>query len=512
MSHYYLGIDIGTYESKGVIVDSKGMVQAASSAGHALSMPRPGWAEHDAEELWWGDFVRLTRELLNKSGIDPAGIAGVGASSIAPCVLPVDRCGKPLRPAILYGIDTRATREIEELEKELGRETIFRKCGVVLSSQQTGPKIRWLRNHEPEVWEKTAHIMSGTSYITYRLTGRSTLDHYTAATFAPMYDPSSLSWSGDLCPAVLDPGMLPDLAWSSEIIGSVTAEAAAMTGLARGTPVVCGTADASAEALSGGVTKPGDFMMMYGSSLFFIAPVPAKVETQIFWPSSFLRAGSFAVAGGMSTSGSITRWFRDTLGAQELRAEECGGENAYAALSRLASCSVPGAGGLIALPYFYGERTPINDPDACGMFFGLSLRTTRADMYRALLESVAYGIRHNLDCLKEIAPLPGSLTAVGGGTKSGLWMQIISDVTGMEQRIRDNSLGACLGDAFLAALGTGAVSGLDDIHTWISPATTVKPASERKMLYDKAYRIYRELYSSTKHLMREARSGTEPRG
>ncbi len=501
MKKYYLGVDIGTYESKGAIVDGAGKVVAVASVAHGLSMPQPGWAEHDADAVWWHDFRHLCRTLLASSGLPAASIAGVGLSTIAPCVLPVDGEGRTLRPAILYGIDTRASAEAEELEVLFGREEIFRHSGVVLGSQQTGPKIRWLQNHEPELWAKTAGIMSGTSYLTFRLTGTAFLDHYTASTYAPMYDPEACRWSDRFCRDIVDPAMLPRLAWSGEVVGEVSRQASAETGLAAGTPVVCGTADAASEALSGGVADPGSLMMMYGSSLFFIAPVRERLRTRILWPSSFLFPGSFALAGGMSTAGSITRWFRDGFGQQELAEQESGGMNAYEALAALAAESEPGAGGLVALPYFYGERTPIHDPDACGLIFGLTLRSSRADVYRALLESVAYGIRHNLECLAEIASLPDTITAVGGGTKNRLWMQIVSDVTGIPQEIFPGNPGACYGDAFLAALGTGGVSSPSALASWLPAPEFIRPESANRPVHDKRYATFLSLYTANRELM-----------
>jgi xylulokinase len=503
MKKYYLGVDIGTYESKGAIVDGAGKVMAVASVAHGLSMPQPGWAEHDADATWWHDFTQLSRTLLSTSGLPAASIAGVGLSTIAPCVLPVDAEGQPLRPAILYGIDTRASAEVEELEAHFGREEIFRHSGVILGSQQTGPKIRWLQNHEPEVWAKTAGIMSGTSYLTFRLTGTAFLDHYTASTYAPMYDPETCRWSDRFCRDVVNPAMLPRLAWSGEVVGEVSRQAAAETGLAAGTPVVCGTADAAAEALSGGVAQPGSLMLMYGSSLFFIAPVGVRASTRVLWPSSFLFPGSFALAGGMSTAGSITRWFRDSFGQQELAAQDSGGKNAYEALAAFASESEPGAGGLVALPYFYGERTPIHDPDACGLIFGLTLRSSRADVYRALLESVAYGIRHNLESLAEIASLPDTITAVGGGTKNRLWMQIVSDATGIPQKIYPGNPGACYGDAFLAALGTGGVSSPSALDSWLPVPEFIRPESVNRPVYDTRYATFLSLYTANRELMQK---------
>ncbi|MGQ9683051.1 MAG: FGGY family carbohydrate kinase, partial [Anaerolineae bacterium] len=232
MSDYLLGIDIGTYESKGVLVTATGEVVASAAIGHQLSLPQPGWVEHDAEGVWWHDFVRLCRRLLEQSRVDPRRIAGVGASAIAPCVLPMGAAGTPLRPAILYGIDTRATQEVADLERELTPEAIFAVSGLRLSSQAAGPKILWLRRHEPEVWAKTATILTGSGYLAFRLTGERTIDVYTATAYAPLLDLRTAAWSPEMARPVTPLERLPRLAWSGEVIGRVTARAAAVLGSA----------------------------------------------------------------------------------------------------------------------------------------------------------------------------------------------------------------------------------------------------------------------------------------
>jgi xylulokinase len=494
---YLLGIDIGTYASKGVLVTATGDIVASASTGHPLSLPHPGWVEHDAQDVWWHDFVLLCRHLLAASGIDPRHIAGIGTSAIAPCVLPVDAEGTPLRPAILYGIDTRATQEVADLERELGHAAIFAISGLRLSSQAAGPKILWLRRHEPEVWAQTATVLTGSGYLAFRLTGERTIDVYTATAYAPLLDLRTGTWSAEMARPITPLERLPRLAWSSEVIGRVTPQAAQETGLAPGTPVVAGTADAAAEALSAGMAHPGDLMVMYGSSIFFIQETSHLIASDRFWPALFLEKGSSALAGGMSTAGSLTRWFRDQLAPQELAAEQAGGPNAYAALAELAASAPPGARGLVALPYFSGERTPLNDPLARGVVAGLTLSHTRADLYRALLESVAYGIRHNVETMREEGVPPVRILAVGGGTRNPLWLQIVSDVAGIEQYVPEQQQSASLGDAFLAGLGVGLFSSRADLARRIRYAQVVRPDPQTQALYEPYYQFYRHLYEDS---------------
>ncbi|MFQ5624875.1 MAG: FGGY family carbohydrate kinase, partial [Paracoccaceae bacterium] len=256
MTSYTLGIDIGTFESKGVLVDGDGNIHASAARPHKMIVPQPGWAEHRAEEDWWGDFVHICRTILGESGCDPADIAGVACSAIGPCMLPVDGNGAPLMNGVLYGVDTHAAAEIAELTENIGEDVLLARCGNALTSQSVGPKILWLKRKRPEVFAKTAHILTSTSYLVQRLTGEVVIDHFTAVNFMPLYDAGRQDWVDDMAPDIIGLDRLPRLAWSTEIAGHVTAQAAAETGLAEATPVTTGTVDAAAEAVSVGVTAP----------------------------------------------------------------------------------------------------------------------------------------------------------------------------------------------------------------------------------------------------------------
>lgn len=499
---YLLGVDIGTYSSKGVLVEAAtGNVVSEHVIEHTLSMPKPGWVEHDPDQTWWGEFVSICREVLAKSGIQAEHIKGVGTSGIGPCVLPVDASGNPLRQAILYGIDTRASDEVAHLEKALGREDIFKHGATHLSSSSNGPKILWVRNHEPEVYSKARWFLTSQSYIVFKLTGRAVMDKYTACCYTPLMDVERIRWREDLDDLITPIHKLPDMSWSSEIAGSVTAQAAQQTGLKEGTPVIVGTMDSAAEAISAGVAEFGDMMMMFGSSNSFILKTDRLVPTDNYWALNWLEAGTFAFVGGMSTVGSLTRWFRDNLSPLELAAQKATGKNAYAAMADLLNDSLAGANGLIALPYFEGERTPIYDPNAKGVLFGLTLKHTRADIYRALLESIGFGIRHNIDGMLTESIYPKRILAVGGGAKNLAWMQIISDIANIEMAIPDQQIGSSYGDAFLAGVGVGLFSSLDEIRKWVRYTHHITPNPKATAGYQPYYRIYRELYNQTRGLM-----------
>ncbi len=491
---YTLGIDIGTYESKGVMVDETGAIVGSAAKPHEMIVPQPGWAEHRAREDWWGDFTFISHAILNETGISPAEIRAVACSAIGPCMLPVDADGEPLMNAVLYGVDTRAEREITELTERIGENALLERCGNILTSQSVGPKILWLKRNRPEVFAQTANVLTSTSYLVFKLTGEYVIDHYTAASFSPLYDVEKLDWSTELADDIVEPDMLPRLAWSSDIVGGITSEASLLTGLAEGTPVTTGTVDAAAEALSVGATRSGDMMLMYGSTIFIIELTDARVRDPRLWYAPWLFEGEHASMAGLATSGTLTHWFRDHL------ARDLDPADAFKVLSGEAEASPPGAKGLVFLPYFSGERTPIHDPFAKGCLFGLNLTHTRGDIYRAVLEGIAHGTRHVIDTYREVGQAPLRLLAVGGGTNNPTWSQATSDISGLDQIVCEKTIGASYGDAFLAALAIGQVK-LDDISSWNPVSSTVR--AESSEVHEKQHGLFRRLYSQTKDIAAE---------
>jgi xylulokinase len=485
---YTLGVDIGTFESKGVIVSHDGRIIAQSSTPHHMIVPRPGWAEHRAEQDWWGDFTYIAKDLLATSQVNPHDIKAIATSAIGPCMLPLDAAGTPLMNAVLYGVDTRATAEIAHLDAEIGADNILARCGNALTSQSVGPKILWLQRNHPEIWKNTAKIVTSTTYLTQRLTGNCVIDHYSAAGFSPLYDIAAQDWARDLA-QICRRDQLPELLWSTDIAGHVTAEAARETGLAQGTPVLCGTIDAASEAVSVGTTNPGDMMMMYGSTIFIIQITANRLTDPRLWHAPWLYPGQHAAMAGLATSGTLTHWFRDHF-ARELPAE-----TAFATLTDEALQSPKGANGLLCLPYFSGERTPLHDPQARGAFFGLNLTHTRGDLYRAAIEGIASATRHITDTYAELGSPPARLLAVGGGTRNRPWLQATSDLTGLDQQVCQITTGAAFGNAYLAAKAIGAA---DDIARWNPVAETIRAG--RHPVYDRQYPLFRRLYEQTKDL------------
>jgi xylulokinase len=254
--------------------------------------------------------------------------------------------------------------------------------------------------------------------------------------------------------------------------------------------------DAAAEAISVGVTAPGQMMMMYGSTIFIILVAAKRVSDARLWYAPWLFPGEHASMAGLATSGTLTHWFRENFAREFTDPKQ-----AAIALAKEAATSPPGANGLVMLPYFSGERTPIHNPKAKGMIFGLDLTHTRADVYRALLEGIALGTRHVTETFAEAGIPPLHVEAVGGGTNNAVWLQATSDTTGLTQNVRSKTMGASYGDAFLAALGVGDVK-KDDIHIWNSPDRSVPPISAHAQIYQQSFETFRALYERNKEMMR----------
>lgn len=499
---YLLGFDVGTYESKGVICDFNGGILAKASSRHVLKSPKPGWAEHDPIGDWWFDFKTIVRKLLDSAGINAKEIAAIGVSAIMAAITPVDEDFNPLRNAILYGIDTRCMEQAARLNAEIPREKLLA-FGGPCTVEHFGPKILWIRENEPEVFAKAKMFTVAAGFLTGKLTGVNCTDRYSIKSCVPMIHPQSFEWDDEMCARICPKERMPVVAEStSTVVGCVTAKAAQETGLAEGTPVICGTTDAGAEAVSVGVTDVNDVMLMYGSTAFYAAITDRILPNSgSLWCDEYVLDHLYSYTGGMATTGSLTRWLLDNL-APELVAREKRGEiNAYDTLFAEADSIPLGSDGLICLPYFQGERMPIQDPLAKGVFFGLSLRHTRGHLVKAVFEGIAYGIDQNFALLREAGIPITTVTAVGGGTKTPLWLQVVSDVCGVRQIVPEVTIGASFGDALLAGLGIGAISSPEAIKRMVRIKRVVEPDAARHAAYAPYKQAYRALYERTKDIM-----------
>ena len=487
---YTLGVDVGTSSTKGVLVDENGRVLASAVREHQPDRPRPGWVEMDAE-IWWSEFASISRELLATDAASAGRLSAVGVSGMGPCVLLADEQGAPVRSAILYGVDTRATDQIERIAGLLGEDEITRIAGSALSSQAGGPKIRWVADEEPDVYARARLLFMPASFLARRLTGAYVLDHQSASQMTPLYDIEAQRWHApwwDVCAQGIEP---PALRWAGDIAGTVTATASETTGIPEGTPVITGTIDAWTEAVSVGAHNAGDLMLMYGSTMFLISTSKETLRTPSMWTTVGAFPGTRNLAGGLATSGALTAWLKDLVGGD------------YGALLAEAELSPSGANGLLMLPYFAGERTPLLDPDARGVIAGLTLSHTRGDLYRAALEATALGVRHNVETMRAAGADIRRIVAVGGGTQGRLWLQIVSDVTGLVQEVPRVTVGASYGAAFLAATAVAASDSLTRIDEWNPTETVIRPDPDNTAAYDTIFARYVRLYTSTKDLVHE---------
>jgi xylulokinase len=477
-----IGFDVGTSSSKGVLVSLDGELIAQHAVEHRVDRPFPAWAEADVAS-WWTEFVAIVGHLLGEHDVD---VRAVGVSGMGPCVAITDCVGAPLRPAILYGVDTRATAQIAELEERYGRDEIMRVGGSRLSTQAVGPKLAWLSEHEPETFARARRLFMPSSHLVFRLTGEYVLDHHSASQCTPMYDVDALAWHEPWARQLAGDITLPPLVWPGDVVGQVSRAAATQTGLPAGVAVIAGTIDAWAEAVSGDAHNDGDLMLMYGTTMFLVNTTDHRISHPSFWGTVGALPGSYSLAGGMATSGAVTDWLRDL----------CGGVAVPKLLAEADQAGV-GAGGLLMLPYFMGERTPIADPNARGVICGLTLSHTRGDLYRAALEATAFGVRHNIEAMRSGGGRIDRIVAVGGGTRGGLWTQIVSDVTGLEQDVPATTVGASYGVAFLAARAIGHA----DINAWNPIAQKCEPTRAASARYDALYDDYLGLYLATRDMI-----------
>jgi xylulokinase len=496
--HCTLGVDIGTSSSKGLLVTAEGEIVATATVTHDVQRPHAGWVEMDGE-LWWREFVDLAGQLLGDERARDAVIDAVGVSGMGPCILLADESDGPVRPAILYGVDTRATTQGERMTDQLGEDEIVRVGGSTLTSQAGGPKIAWIAEEEPGAYARARRLFMPASWLARKLTGAYVLDHQSASQVTPLYDVEAERWHEPWWQQYAAGIEQPRLAWAGEIAGTVTDAAAAATGIPAGTPVIVGTIDAWTEAVSVGAHEIGDLMLMYGTTMFLVATGTRTLRTPSMWTTVGAFPGTRNLAGGLSTSGALTAWLKDLFGAD------------YPTLLAEAAASVPGAHGLVMLPYFAGERTPILDPDARGVIAGLTLRHTRGDLYRAALEATAFGVRHNIETMLAAGADIRRIVAVGGGTQGSLWLQIVSDVTGLAQQVPRTTIGASYGAAFLAAVAISDPGAEPRITDWNPIVTIVEPNAATAARYDETFALYLETYQATQHVAHDlaARQRTE---
>lgn len=477
-----LGIDVGTTATKAILLDPDKGVVGEASRPTTLSSPYPGWAEEEVGE-WWTNVASVARQLLREARRP----AAVGVSGMVPCVVLLDEGGRPLRPSIQQN-DARASEEIVELEGRLADARVLERTGSAITQQSVGPKLLWLRRHEPEVWSRARTILGSYDAIVALLTGERSVERNWALE-SGLFDLEARTWASDVLEAArVDPVLLPPVRSPEEIVGRVTPAASAETGIPVGTPVVAGSADHVASAFAAGIIDEGDLLIKLGGAGDILLATRRPIVDRRLYLDYHLVPDRFLTNGCMATSGTFIRWFQAT----------CGGGIELDALEAEAAASPPGAGGVVALPYLLGEKTPINDPRARGVFAGLTLASSRGDLFRAVLEATAYGFRHHLDVFAELGLAPRRVRVTNGGSRSVLWRQIVADVIGLPMETLVGHAGSALGAAFAAGMGVGIFEAWQGVEAYVRVGEVVEPRPDPR--YAESYRRYRALYPALREL------------
>ena len=491
---YVVGVDIGTTGTKAVLVGQDSRVVARSAAvEHPTAFPQaiPGAVEQDPDD-WWAGTARCIREVLDEAQVPPAAVAAIGVSSQAPSAVLVDAHGRPTHPALLW-MDRRSDKQCRD-RAEANRR-IRDIAANAADPYYAAPKVAWLLENVPELKRRTTHLLMANGYVNMKLTGGRSIDtgHAGLCLLAGIDD---ARWSAELAELWGVPSeWLPPIGQPTEVLGGVSPEAAAFVGLRPGTTVVHGGVDGATASLAAGVAVEGDVCEMTGQSTVLNAAVRHDALAQGLGALSVFAypvPGLYLMFGAMSSTGGILRWFRDRFGDLEKAEAVATGRDAFAVLDELAGTAPVGSGGMLLLPYFLGERAPVWDSDARGVLVGLSMATTRSHVVRAILEGTAYGLNHNLEEMRKRGLRPPVLRVVGGGAKGTTWNQIKADVTGLPVEVPQESMGAPVGSALLAAVGAGLVG---DLATAVQSRYHARERTRADPARHSHYRRYYELYT-----------------
>lgn len=496
MGSYLLGIDIGTSASKTVLFHTRGGAVAVRECPYGVSYPQPGWAQQDPDD-WWKAAISGIRGVLEESGVRAADIAGIGVDGQSWAMVAIDKNGDVLHPSPIW-TDTRAGEECAQMMRAVGEETWFGCSGNAVTPGHTMPKVLWLKNHFPDVYARAEKVLQSNGYIVYRLTGSMTQDLSQGYGWN-CFDMERGEWNAALCrEAGIRPELLPQLYECSETAGRLTRQAAALTGLCEGTPVVAGGLDAACSTLGVGVIHAGETQEQGGQAggmsicMDTCSPVRSLILSRHVAPRRWL------LQGGTTGGGGALKWFREQLCPQM----------SFASMSE-AAAEAPCAGEVVFLPYMAGERSPLWNPDARGVFFGLSFATTRGQMIRAVMEGVAFSLRHNLDTAEAAGVCVGTLRATGGSCNSPTWMQIKADATGRRIEVPQAQTAASWGAAILAGMGSGVFGSWEEAVGGIQVTRSYEPEAKRIGVYEEQYQKYLRLIETLDPLMHQESGETE---
>lgn len=500
MKSYLLGIDIGTSACKVAVFDRNGKVLAAASGDYPVYYPHEGWAEQNPEE-WWDAVCRATKETIQKADITADEIAGIGIDGQSWSAIPIDREGNVLANTPIW-MDTRAQSICDRLNQEIGQEEIFEVAGNSLQPSYSTAKILWYKENLPEVYAKIYKILQSNSYIAFKLTGAVTQD-VSQGYGLHCFNMKKGCWDEKMCKRLGIPmEFLPEICDCDHVVGTVTGKAAAECGLVEGTPVVAGGLDAACGTLGAGVIHSGETQEQGGQAGgMSICTEEYKADPRLIL-SYHVVPGKWLLQGGTTGGGGVMRWFEREFADYERMMKEQTGVSSLDQLNKIAEKVAPGCEGMVFLPYMSGERSPIWNPYAKGVFYGLDFAKTKGHMVRACMEGVALSLRHNLEVAREAGAESDVLRAMGGSANSLLWTQIKSDITGKPIIVPASDTATTLGAALLAGVGVGFYKDYEEaVSLTVKETRRHKPDPKNKAVYDKAFETYMELYKSLANIM-----------
>ena len=502
MNQYLLGIDIGTSACKIAIFDEDGQVKASASGDYKVYYPHPGWAEQNPEE-WWQAVCGAVKGALEKGGIRPGEIAGIGIDGQSWSAIPIDKEGNVLANTPIW-MDTRAADICEEVGARIGEDRIFEVCGNPFKPSYTTPKILWYQRNLPDVYKKMDKILQSNSYIAFKLTGEVTQE-LSQGYGHHCFRMRTGEWDMDMCKELgINPDILPEIYASHAVVGTVTKQAAEECGLIEGIPVVAGALDAACGTLGAGVIHPGETQEQGGQAGgMSICMDTYKADKRLIL-SYHAAPGQWILQGGTVGGGGVMRWLEHEFADYErVKGEELG-KSSLDLFNELAEKVAPGSDGLVFLPYMSGERSPIWDSYAKGVYYGLDFSKTKGHFVRAAMEGVALSLKHNLDVALEAGATVSELRSMGGSANSLLWTQMKSDVTGKKIIVPSSDTATTLGAVILAGVGVGMYK---DFEEAVDRTVVIKrqhePNPEVWAAYDKNYKVYLKLYENLKDLMRQ---------
>ena len=498
-----LGIDIGTSACKVAVFSADGKVVSASTREYPVYYPEPGYAEQDCEE-WWEAICKAVQDCLETApGED---IAGIGVDGQSWSCIPVDGDGTALHRTPIW-MDMRCADLCAEVNRTVGAERIFGIAKNPFQPTYTTPKILWFQKNRPEIYRRTAYFLQSNSYIIYRLTGAISQDK-SQSYGLHVYDMAKGGYDSGLCEALgVDPARLPPVSECHQVVGQVSRQAAQQTGLREGIPVVAGGLDAACGTLGAGVYQPGQTQEQGGQAggMSICVDQPAGDPRLIL--SNHVVPGLWLLQGGTVAGGASYEWVARAIGQYEKYQAGQTGKSQMYLMDQLAAAVPAGSEGLIFLPYLSGERSPIWDPDASGMFFGLSFSKQKGHFYRAVMEGAAYALRHNLEVAREAGVGVTQMNSIGGAAASPLWMQIKADITGIPMQAPKSDTATTLGAAILAGVGVGLYDSFAQaVEKTIRIEKSYQPNLQRKAAYDRYFELYLKLYQANKDIMKAQRA------